>query len=230
MTGARNGAAVRRRAAAAAGVAFAVVVVLAVAVRAGFGPLLRLDRAAAGAFYAGDGRGAGLDLLLHVLTAPGYTWFRVVALCPVVLWLVLRRAGWTAGWVLTAILLIGPLTSAAKEIVGRVRPDFARGGARLESLSYPSGHASGVATLVIVALLLAWPVLGAAARRLCSTVGVALVVVVGLSRMWLGVHFLSDVVGGWALGIAWALATALAFGALPGGRVALAARMPAGAR
>jgi undecaprenyl-diphosphatase len=39
--------------------------------------------------------------------------------------------------------------------------------------------------------------------------------------MWLGVHFLSDVVGGWSLGVAWTLALALAFGALPGGRAAL---------
>jgi membrane-associated phospholipid phosphatase len=230
MTGAGNGATARRRAAGFAGAAFAVVVVLAVAVRAGFAPLLRLDRAASRAFYAGDDRGAGLDTLLHVLTAPGYTWFRVVVLAPVVGWLVLRRAGWTAGWVLTAILLVGPLTSAAKEIVGRVRPDFAQGGARLASLSYPSGHASGVATLVTVALVLAWPVLGATARRLGVAAGVALVVVVGLSRMWLGVHFLSDVVGGWSLGTAWSLAVALAFGALPGGRVALAARLPAGVR
>jgi undecaprenyl-diphosphatase len=41
------------------------------------------------------------------------------------------------------------------------------------------------------------------------------------------VHFLSDVVGGWALGVAWTLTVALAFGALPGGRAALPARQPA---
>jgi undecaprenyl-diphosphatase len=56
--------------------------------------------------------------------------------------------------------------------------------------------------------------------------GVVLVVVVGLSRVWLGVHYLSDVVGGWSLGIAWTLATALLFGALPGGRAALPTAAP----
>jgi membrane-associated phospholipid phosphatase len=50
------------------------------------------------------------------------------------------------------------------------------------------------------------------------------VLLVGLTRMWLGVHYLSDVVGGWALGIAWSLAVALAFQALPGGRGALPGR------
>jgi undecaprenyl-diphosphatase len=39
--------------------------------------------------------------------------------------------------------------------------------------------------------------------------------------MWLGAHYLSDVVGGWSLGLAWTLGTALAFGAFPGGRAAL---------
>jgi undecaprenyl-diphosphatase len=38
------------------------------------------------------------------------------------------------------------------------------------------------------------------------------------------VHYLSDVVAGWSLGIAWALLTALLFGAFPGGRAALPAR------
>ena len=62
------------------------------------------------------------------------------------------------------------------------------------------------------------------ARRLWPAVGVLLVVVVGCSRMWLGVHYLSDVVAGWSLGVAWALLTAVLFGALPGGRAALPAR------
>jgi len=49
-------------------------------------------------------------------------------------------------------------------------------------------------------------------------------VLVGLTRMWLGVHFLSDVLGGWAFGAAWTLLVALAFDALPGGRGALPRR------
>ena len=48
-----------------------------------------------------------------------------------------------------------------------------------------------------------------------------LLLLVGLTRMWLGVHFLSDVVGGWALGVGWALFTALVFGAFAEGRASL---------
>jgi membrane-associated phospholipid phosphatase len=54
--------------------------------------------------------------------------------------------------------------------------------------------------------------------------GVVAVLLVGLTRMWLGVHYLSDVVGGWALGIAWSLGVAFALEALPGGRRAMPSR------
>jgi undecaprenyl-diphosphatase len=102
-----------------------------------------------------------------------------------------------------------------------VRPDFEDGGARYSTLSFPSGHATGIAVLVTVALVLAWPLLAPHARRWWLATGIALVVLVGLTRMWLGVHYLSDVVGGWALGTAWTLLVALLLGGLPGGRAAL---------
>jgi undecaprenyl-diphosphatase len=62
------------------------------------------------------------------------------------------------------------------------------------------------------------------ARRICLAVGVVLVVLVGLTRMWLGVHFLSDVIGGWACGVGWTLLVATLLGGLPGDRAALARR------
>jgi len=219
----------RRGVALGAAAGYAVVAALAAGVLAGFSPQLRLDRAVSTALYAGDDRSAFVDGLLHVLTSPGYTWFRVAVLAPVAVALVLRRLWWTAAWVLTAVVLVGPLTTLLKEAVGRVRPQFAQGGAQLDSLSYPSGHASGVATLVTTALMLAWPRLAPATRRVCLAAGIALVVIVGLTRMWLGVHYLTDVVGGWSLGVAWTLTVALAFGAVPGGRAALPDRPLAGA-
>jgi membrane-associated phospholipid phosphatase len=224
LDGARS---LRRRALLVAAVCSAVVVLLGIGVGTRFGAQLRLDSAVSQALYAGDSRSAALNDLLQVLTAPGLTVFRVVVLLPVVVWLVLRRFWWTAGWVLTAIVLVAPLTTAVKELVGRVRPDFVNGGARLESLSFPSGHSSGSATLVTVVLVLTWPLLSGTGRRVCLVLGVALAVLVGFTRMWLGVHFLSDVVGGWALGIAWTLTVVLAFDALPGGRAALPGRRDA---
>ena len=198
-----------------------VLALLGAGIRNSFAPQLRLDAAVSQSLYAGDDRVPALDVLLEVLTAPGLSWVRVAVFLPVLVWLVRRGSWWTAGWLVTAVVLVAPLTSLLKQYFGRVRPPMEDGGARYESLSFPSGHSSGIATLVTVALVLLWPSVSARARRWSVVVGVVLVVLVGLTRMWLGVHYLSDVVGGWSLGLAWTLGTALLFGALPGGRAAL---------
>jgi len=198
-----------------------ILALLGAGVRAGFGPQLRLDAIVSEALYVGDDRAGALGGLLEVLTAPGSCWFRALVFFPVLVLLLRRQLWWTAAWMAAAVVLVGPLTTLLKEYFGRVRPDFAEGGARLDSLSYPSGHASGIATLVSVGLILAWPLLAARARHWALAGGVLLVLLVGLTRMWLGVHFLSDVIGGWSLGVAWSLLTALVFGAFAEGRAAL---------
>ena len=215
-----------RRALTAAGAGLAVLLALGAGVLVGWAPQVRLDEAVSRALYAGDDRSALTGVLLEVLTTPGATWFRVVASLPVLFWLGTRRAWRTAAWVVTANVLVGPLTALLKETFGRVRPAFENGGATYDSLSFPSGHSSGIATLVTIALVLAWPRLPGRQRRLALAAGAALVVLVGLTRMWLGVHFLSDVLGGWAFGVAWTLLVARAFDALPGGRGALPRREP----
>jgi undecaprenyl-diphosphatase len=205
----------------AVGGAAAVLALLGWGVAAAWPPLLRVDHAVSAALYAGDDRSRPVETLLQVATAPGLSAVRAVVFLPVLAWLVVRRSWWTAAWVLVATALIGPLTTLLKELVGRPRPQFAEGGARYTSLSYPSGHSSGIAALVTVALVLAWPLLAPVARRAWLAAGVALVLLVGATRLWLGVHYLSDVLGGWALGLGWSLLVALAFGGLPGGRAAL---------
>ena len=193
-----------------------VVAVLGWAVAAQAAPVLRVDRAVSAALYAGDDRPGLLEAVLQVATAPGSSAVRAVVLLPLLVVLVRRRAWRTAGWVLVAGALVGPLTTALKELVGRPRPQFAEGGAELDSLSFPSGHASGVATLATIALLLAWPSLSPSGRGWSVAGGVALGLLVGCTRLWLGVHFASDVVGGWVLGVGWTLLVALAFRSLPG--------------
>lgn len=203
---------------------------LGLGVATDFGPQMTVDAELSEAVYAGDGRAGLLDGLLETLTAPGLTVFRAAVFLPVVVWLMVRRAYATVLWVLPAVLLIAPVTELLKNTFGRVRPDFDDGGARYESLSFPSGHSSGIATLVTVGLVLAWPLLARGARRWWLALGIALVVLVGLTRMWLGVHYLSDVVGGWSLGVAWSLGLALLAGGLPGGRAALRPRTQEAAR
>ncbi|WP_369252878.1 phosphatase PAP2 family protein [Geodermatophilus amargosae] len=214
----------RRRVLAAAGAGVVVLTVLGAGVAARFGPQVRLDDAVSRGLYAGDDRSALRGGLLEVLTTPGVTWFRVLVFLPVLVWLVRRRAWRTVVWVVVAITAIGPLTTAIKELVGRARPAFENGGLVYEGLSFPSGHSSGIATLVVVGLVLAWPRLGPPGRRAAVAAGVALAVLVGLTRVWLGVHYPSDVVGGLSLGTAWSLLLALGAGGFPGGPGALPER------
>jgi membrane-associated phospholipid phosphatase len=201
-----------------------VVLLLGIGVRTHLGAQLRLDTSLSRVLYAGDHRSGAVNALLQTISAPGLAVFRYVVFVPVIILLLRLRVWWTIAWVLSVVLLISPLTTLLKALVGRVRPPFANGGALDPSPSFPSGHSSGIAASVVVGLLLLWPVLSPGARRIWLALGVLLVVVVGFSRMWLGVHYLSDVVAGWSLGVAWALLTALLFGALPGGRAALPGR------
>jgi undecaprenyl-diphosphatase len=95
------------------------------------------------------------------------------------------------------------LNVAVKHAVARARPSLWQSIAPETTYSFPSGHAMGSATLACVLVLLAWrtrwrwPVLAVAA---------AFTVTVGLSRGYLGVHFPSDILAGWAAASAWVVA------------------------
>ncbi|MFN3387730.1 MAG: phosphatase PAP2 family protein [Allosphingosinicella sp.] len=84
----------------------------------------------------------------------------------------------------------------------RMRPDPAGHGIAVHSMAFPSGHAANaMAVWLGIALLAAPPRL----RTPAVLAALALTAVVGLSRLVLGVHWPSDVVGGWAFGAAWTL-------------------------
>jgi undecaprenyl-diphosphatase len=99
-----------------------------------------------------------------------------------------------------------------KHVVQRPRPLGAL--VHLSTYSFPSGHAVGAFTLFIG---LAWVVSRAPVSRPIRVatwvVAVVIVVAVGASRIVLGVHYTSDVIGGFALGAFWVAATATAWGA-----------------
>ena len=118
----------------------------------------------------------------------------------------------SAGQVALAQLGAGALVAAGKTAVGRQRPPEVSRLAVEQTLSFPSGHALGTTVLAVTLVSVVWRCsrLWPDARRRCvrvlSGAAAALVVsAVGASRVYLGVHWVTDVLGGWLIGGTWAI-------------------------
>ena len=178
-------------------------------VRANVG-LARTDRGVAtwGASNASD----GATSILRVITDLGGTRFVVLAAIVVAVVEVRRIPAWTVP-VFLLVVLGGQnlVTNLVKELVDRARPDIDPL-AGFSGASFPSGHsAAAAASYAAFALLLG--------RRRSQRVqaglagaGAAVAVAVAASRVLLGVHWLTDVLAGLALGWAWFALCAIAFG------------------
>lgn len=98
-----------------------------------------------------------------------------------------------------------------KDLVGRLRPVVAHPIAHGGGNSFPSGHSLGSIVCYGAVFLVFLPAARGRWRTVFTAVIVTLVALIGISRILLGVHYLSDVLGGWTLGIAWLGLTAFAF-------------------
>jgi undecaprenyl-diphosphatase len=184
---------------------------LAAAVRMTTSPVVSVDRAVASDLNAAVAPYPGLVTALQVLTFPGSPVTSWVVLSTLTLVLVLRGKRRLALYVAVTGLGAAVLSPLLKQVVDRIRPVVATPVATAGGPSFPSGHTLGVTVWVGVVLLVLLPVVPQRHRRLAVGLGVALVVLVGLTRISLGVHFLSDVLAGWLIGAAWLLVTATAF-------------------
>ena len=116
----------------------------------------------------------------------------------------LVRRDWRGAIQLTGITLTGRLlVELQKDWSARVRPDAIGHLVPVDSLAFPSGHAAN-ATMVWLCLALLLP-RSARGRAFAVWAAVWLALAVGLSRVMLGVHWPSDVIGGWAFGLFWSL-------------------------
>jgi diacylglycerol kinase family enzyme/membrane-associated phospholipid phosphatase len=124
-----------------------------------------------------------------------------------------RRRIRQALWVAAVALVTTTSWGVVKQLVHRPRPSIHLGHPQVNGWSFPSGHSTEIAALMGVAVVLTWQgVRGTALRRLLVTGWVAVAVLVGLDRIFVGAHYLSDVVGGWSLGAFIVFAAALVFG------------------
>ena len=95
-----------------------------------------------------------------------------------------------------------------KSLVGRLRPVVAHPIAHGTGNSFPSGHSLGSIVCYGAMLLVFLPAARGRWRAVFITVIAALIALIGISRILLGVHYLSDVLGAWAVGITWLGVTA----------------------
>jgi undecaprenyl-diphosphatase len=119
--------------------------------------------------------------------------------------MILRRKILTAAFIAVAVLGGTIVSSALKAIVDRPRPDLAAAG-RVFTASFPSGHATLSAVVYLtLGVLLAEAAKGRSLAFYYCALAIFLTIIIGLSRVYLGVHYPTDVIAGWSLGTAWAL-------------------------
>lgn len=105
----------------------------------------------------------------------------------------------------------GLVDSAVKIAVNRPRPIVEEPLAHAFGKSFPSGHAMSSVVTYGALLIVFLPIVPRAWRWLAITLTTLLLLGIGLSRLVLGVHFVSDVLGGWVLGAAWLCGCAALF-------------------
>ena len=134
----------------------------------------------------------------------------MIAILVVVIGVLAFQRRWKKAAVFGGIVLGGRIVvELLKLLVDRPRPSFGPYPVSVSSLSFPSAHA---ANSMITFLAIATLIIPARFRVIAVTAAVSLSVLVGGTRPFLGVHWPSDVVGGWAFGIAWVVMLARASG------------------
>jgi len=119
---------------------------------------------------------------------------------------------------LAASVGAGILTLVTKDIIERTRPEVGQRLITVSGFSYPSGHSLSTSALYLTIAIIAGRYVQHLGARVAIFVAVsAVVILVGASRVYLGVHYATDVVSGISLGAAWALVLAGLF-TLPGHR------------
>lgn len=115
-----------------------------------------------------------------------------------------RRAG--ALFVFVAVASGQILSSLLKLVIDRARPDIVPHLAEVHTASFPSGHAMlSAVTYLTLGALAARIVPERAARAYILGLAMVTTLAVGISRIYLGVHWPSDVLGGWCVGAVWAM-------------------------
>jgi membrane-associated phospholipid phosphatase len=177
-------------------------------------PLLRADNGARDSLHNFAVTHAGFVGAMQLISDSGSALAWQIVLVPVVGWLLWRRLPRLALFVVITAAGSSLLNTVVKTSVHRLRPVLTHPVAHEPGSSFPSGHAQAAIVGYAVLLFVFLPILHGVWRRLAVTFAVLMVLAIGFSRIALGVHYLSDVLGGYVLGAAWVAAMAALFNAL----------------
>jgi undecaprenyl-diphosphatase len=106
------------------------------------------------------------------------------------------------------------LNGTLKVVVHRPRPALPWANV-LPDYSFPSGHTMNTVVFYLAIAMIVWVTLGRRTGAVALALALVVSVAVGFSRIYLGYHYLSDVIGGFAAGLGWLLVVAVAFDTLP---------------
>ena len=192
----------------AIGLTFGLLLLL---VRLHWQPLLDLDRSVAdGLNRWAAGSEVVVAVLKQISSFGGRGTLLPLVLLLVVILLIRRRPRPAVYLLVTGAgaLIMDP---SLKALIGRLRPVVEMPVASAPGNSFPSGHALGSMVVYGMIVLVFLPAMRRRWRPWFIGLAAVLVAAIGFTRVALGVHYLSDVIGGWLLGVAWISVTAYAF-------------------
>jgi undecaprenyl-diphosphatase len=181
----------------AGALALALLCVLGLALLQRYGALDDLNVGLMG--LAGRARESGwaapVTAVMQLASAVGGTVgrFTLLGICLLALW---RGSRGRAVWLASVVIVGNLLNLALKQIFAAPRPDLLPHLDIVHTYSFPSGHAVGNMVFFGALAMLA-------ARRHASVAAALAIALIGVSRVWLGVHWPSDVLAGWIEGLGW---------------------------
>jgi undecaprenyl-diphosphatase len=173
--------------------------------------LLRVDRGTATDLHRYALAHRGFTSTMRWLSNSGKTvvWFVIMA--AVAGWLLWRRLRRLAIFVVVTAVGSSVLNNLVKLVVHRARPHLSDPVAIASGKSFPSGHAQAAIVGYGVLLAVFLPIIGRRWRPVAVIVATVLVLAIGFSRIALGVHYLSDVIGAYLIGTVWLIGMISAF-------------------
>ncbi|MFE0459950.1 phosphatase PAP2 family protein [Kitasatospora sp. NPDC058965] len=177
----------------------ALCAVLLALVQTGWGPLARLDHGWADGLHGLARRNLPFTVSMQTTTMLGSPVIMRTLLGLAAAWLWAIGARTLAGWTAAQALVGWGLQWLVKTAVDRPRPGWPDPVTQAPGPAFPSGHAMAAAITAATLVALVWPRADRRARVVCCSLAAAGTGLVGFTRLALGVHWPSDVLGGWLL-------------------------------